>query len=132
MTPSRPYLIRALYEWIADNGCTPNIMVDANSPNTVVPQKYVQNGTITLNISQEATQNLRIGNDAIELQARFDAKVSNIYIPMPAVTAMFAAETNQGMRFSEQDIANYAKESGKSSDDTDLIPTKKPKLKVVD
>ena len=75
MTSSRPYIIRGLYEWIADNGLTPYITVDTTVPDVVAPKKYIKNGKIVLDISVRATKDLRVGNDAIEFQARFHSKV---------------------------------------------------------
>lgn len=128
MTPSRPYLIRALYEWITDNGHTPYIIVAAETAGVVVPTRHIENGIITLNISQEATQNLRLGNDAVELQARFGEQIFHIYLPIPAITAIFAYETKQGMEFSELDITNYEGETGEDGSGTKSI---KPHLKII-
>jgi len=99
MTSNRPYLIRALYEWIADNGLTPYIAINANMPEVVIPQKHIKNGKIVLNISQQAIRDLRVGNDAVECKARFGGKISHIYAPINAITAIFAQETGRGMIF---------------------------------
>ena len=84
MTSSRPYLIRAIYEWIADNGFTPYAIVNAEKSGVIVPSKHVKNGKIVLNISAIAVKNLRIGNDAMEMQARFSGALQHIYVPVLA------------------------------------------------
>ena len=128
MTPSRPYLIRGLYEWIADNGSTPYITVNSKLPHVVVPKKYVKDGKIVLNISQRAAQDLRIGNDAIEFSARFSGKISHIHLPIPSVMAIFARETSQGMAFASKDIENYEHEI---TNEASKAETKKPHLKLI-
>ncbi|KPJ68002.1 MAG: hypothetical protein AMJ43_00875 [Coxiella sp. DG_40] len=128
MTPSRPYLIRGLYEWIADNNLTSYIAVNSQFPNVVVPQKYVKDGKIVLNISQRAVHNLRIGSDAIEFDARFSGKLFHIYLPIPSITAIFAQETSQGMTFSSKDIENY---EYKTIGEPFKTKTKKPHLKLI-
>jgi stringent starvation protein B len=99
MTSNKPYLIRALYEWIADNNMTPYITINTNMQNVVVPQKYIQDGKIVLNISQKAVRDLRVGNDALECSTRFSSKIFHIYAPVVAITAIFAQETGRGMIF---------------------------------
>jgi len=128
MTPSRPYLIRGLYEWIADNGSTPYITVNSKLPHVVVPKKYVKDGKIVLNISQRAAQDLRIGNDAIEFNARFSGKSFHIHLPIPSVMAIFARETSQGMAFASKDIENYEHEI---TNEASKAETKKPHLKLI-
>ena len=71
MTSSRPYLIRAIHEWIVDNGLTPHLVVNAEAPDVEVPQEYVEGGKIVLNVSPQAVQSLQLGNDAVSFQARF-------------------------------------------------------------
>jgi len=107
MTPRRPYFIRAMYEWICDNNFTPYIAVNADLPYVSVPKDYVKDGRIVFDISFNATDKLRTGNDAIEFNARFSGKVFHIYIPINAVLAIFAQENNLGMAFTAEDIENY-------------------------
>lgn len=102
MTSSRPYLIRALYEWITDNGMTPHILVNANLPDVQVPQQHIHEGRIVLNINPSAVQALRLGNDAVEFSARFGGISYSIYIPTAAVMAIYARENGQGMAFGEE------------------------------
>ena len=95
---TRPYLLRALYEWCADNGFTPFIAVAVDA--TVnVPQEFVRDGEIVLNISMDATSGLLIGNDAIEFKGRFGGVARDIYVPVHRVLAIYARENGQGMAF---------------------------------
>lgn len=103
MTPNRPYLIRAFYEWIADNHCTPYLAVDATLPGVKVPIQYVKDGQIVLNINASAVGNLQLGNDLISFNARFGGAPHAIRIPIYAVLSIFARETAAGIEF-EQDM----------------------------
>jgi len=97
-TSTRPYLIRALYEWCTDNGLTPYVAVQVDD--TVrVPREYVKDGEIVLNISFDATSALKLGNDLIAFSARFAGKPREIMIPMDRVIAIYARENGQGMAF---------------------------------
>lgn len=97
-TSTKPYMIRALHEWCTDNGYTPHIVARVDS-NTLVPPAHVRDGQITLNIGSLATNRLVLGNDAIEFQARFNGITENLYVPVAAVTAIYARETGAGMGF---------------------------------
>ncbi len=99
MTPSRPYLVRALNEWILDNQCTPYVLVDASLAGVQVPQDYVNQGQIVLNISPVAVQNLLIDNDGISFNARFGGVPMSVYVPTVAILAIYAKENGQGMVF---------------------------------
>ena len=129
MTSTRPYLIRALYEWIEDNGMTPHILVNAEAPGVTVPKQHVREGQIVLNINAAAVRDLRLGNDWIEFSARFGGVARAVQIPVPAVQAIYARENGQGMAFGED----------KGGDETppDAPPekpaarTRKPVLKIV-
>ncbi len=103
MISTRPYLIRAFYEWIIDSGCTPHIVVNAELPHVEVPRAYVESGQIVLNIAMQAVQNLELKNDAISFQARFGGVAQSIYVPVSAVMAIYARENGRGMVFSEED-----------------------------
>ncbi len=95
---TRPYLIRALYEWCTDNGLTPYVAVRVDD--TVrVPREYVKDGEIVLNISMDATSALKLGNDYIEFKARFAGVARDIMIPLGRVMAIYARENGQGMAF---------------------------------
>ncbi len=102
MTPLRPYLIRAIYEWIVDNDMTPYILVDADKEEVVVPRQYVQDGRIVLNLRPEAVVNLLMGNEEIGFQARFGGAPMQVHVPISAVLAIYAKETGKGMIFDEE------------------------------
>ena len=97
-TSTRPYLIRALYEWCTDNGLTPYVAVSVDI-SVQVPREYVKNNEIVLNISFDATSSLKLGNDFIEFKARFAGSSRDIMVPMERVIAIYARENGQGMAF---------------------------------
>ncbi|MEW5839218.1 MAG: ClpXP protease specificity-enhancing factor [Pseudomonadota bacterium] len=99
MTSSRPYILRALYEWIVDNEHIPYIVVDATVPGVAVPQEHVKNGQITLNIAPHAVHSLSLGNADIRFSARFSGRPWVITIPTQAVLAIYDRDTGQGMGF---------------------------------
>jgi len=103
MTSSRPYLIRALYEWIVDNSFTPYMLVETTSDSVEVPRAFVENGRIILNISPEATHSLVLGNEAVTFNARFSGAAMDVNVPVLSVIAIYARENGQGMMFGEQD-----------------------------
>ena len=103
MTSSRPYLIRAIHEWIVDNGLTPHIVVDAESEGVQVPTEYVKEGQISLNISASAVHGLSMDNDWIVFDARFGGRAFNVSVPTAAVLAIFARENGAGMQFGEEE-----------------------------
>ena len=126
MTSTRPYLIRALYEWIEDNSMTPHILVDADQPGVTVPKQHVREGQIILNINPAAVRDLRLGNDWIEFNARFGGVARNVQIPISAVLAIYARENGQGMVFNQTtDIPEEEEPPPKPK------AAKKPALKVV-
>jgi stringent starvation protein B len=97
-TSTRPYLIRALYDWCTDNGLTPYVAVLVDDT-VQVPREYVKNGEIVLNISFDATSSLKLGNDFIEFKARFAGTAREIMVPVSRVIAIYARENGQGMAF---------------------------------
>ena len=99
LTPTRPYMVRAIFEWLEDNHLTPHLMVDATQPNVNVPQEHVQEGRIVLNIASRATGNLVIDNDYIHFHARFGGVSRELWVPMAAVMGIYARENSQGMFF---------------------------------
>lgn len=103
MNSSRPYLLRAFYEWIVDNNATPYIVVNADLPDVSVPRDYVDNGRIVLNISPGAVRSLLLANDHVEFNARFAGVPHDIYVSMRAVTAIYAKENGRGMVFKDDD-----------------------------
>jgi stringent starvation protein B len=96
--PTKPYLLRALYEWCVDNGYTPHLAVKVDS-RTQVPQEYVKNGEITLNISPNAVHKLQMGNELVEFSARFGGVARQISVPITGIYALYARETGHGMTF---------------------------------
>jgi len=103
MTPSRPYLIRALHEWIIDNGLTPYLLVDAERPDLDAPVEYADNGKLVLNVAPRAVRGLALGNSLIAFNARFGGVARDVSVPVSAVLAIYARENGQGMLFSEDD-----------------------------
>ncbi|MEM1173216.1 MAG: ClpXP protease specificity-enhancing factor [Pseudomonadota bacterium] len=101
----RPYLIRAMHEWMADNGHTPHIVVDASVDGVLVPPEHVKGGRIILNISDSAAHNLKMVNDSISFRARFGGVPFDVWVPTRSVLGIYARETGQGMIFS-QDASN--------------------------
>ena len=111
MTPTRPYLLRAIYEWLLDNQLTPYLLVDAKQKEAQVPMEFIQeNGTITLNMSPTAVQNLELENDYLSFSARFSGKVQHIYVPMSAALGLYARENGQGMMFQAEEFGIAAQE----------------------
>jgi stringent starvation protein B len=102
-TSRRPYLLRAMHEWITDNQQTPHVVVDAAMQGVEVPRQFVQNGKIILNVSYSATNGLTMGNDFVRFHARFGAVTHDVMIPVLAVLGIYARETGQGMIFSDNE-----------------------------
>lgn len=117
MTPSRPYLLRAFYDWIVDNRATPYVVVSADMPGVDVPKDYIENGRIILNISPNAVRGLSMTNDSVAFNARFAGTPYDIYIPIRAVSAIYAKENGRGMVFKDEDDfqASDSGDSGESS-----------------
>jgi len=131
MTSNRPYLMRAMYEWILDNELTPHVMIDAEMPDVEVPRQYIEDGKIILNVAPRAVQSFLIDNECLGFSARFAGKPYNIYAPISAIRAVYAAENNEGMMFDklpESDVDNAT-----DPDDTPPTPPagKRPTLRVV-
>lgn len=102
MTSHRPYLLRALVEWINDNGMTPHLFVDAGISDVRVPASAIKDGRVVLNIAERAVVNLRIDNDGIRFTARFGGVSYPVQVPMAAVLAVYARENGQGMALPEE------------------------------
>lgn len=111
MTSHRPYLLRALYEWIADNGMTPHLLVDATRPHVQVPTHAVKDGRIVLNVAERAVAGLQMSNDVIRFSARFGGVSHAVSVPVSAVLAIYARETGQGMALPEETLADAAEEA---------------------
>lgn len=105
MKARRPYLLRALHEWISDSNCTPHIVVDAAMQGVDVPRQYVKDGKIVLNVSWSATSHLVMDNEWVSFSARFAGSSLAVRVPIAAVLAIYARETGQGTIFSDDDAA---------------------------
>ncbi len=126
MNSSRPYIMRALYEWIVDNECTPYVLVDASVDDVSVPQQFVKDNQIVLNISPDAVVDLHITNQAVSFNGRFGGVATDVYVPVSAVVGIYARENGQGMVFDPE-------EPGDPDDTPPDSPTqhKKPVLTLV-
>ena len=138
MTSNRPYLLRALFDWICDNGATPYLLVDATAEGVLVPTEHVEDGKIVLNISPSAVRNLVIGNDLLSFDARFSGREMGLVMPIGAIRAIFARETQEGMTFPAEESPQAAdaetREVGTQDDvsEGDTSKVKEPShLKVV-
>lgn len=133
-TSTKPYMVRALYEWCVDNGLTPHLMVAVDA-NTRVPMGYVKDGEIVLNINYSAIKGLQLENEAISFSARFNGVSSNVYVPMAAVRGIFARENGQGLFFEAefQMVSSAPAEVADTPhpDENPPPPKGKPSLKVV-
>ncbi|MDX7990584.1 ClpXP protease specificity-enhancing factor [Xenorhabdus littoralis] len=116
MSPRRPYLLRAHYEWLLDNELTPHIVADVSLYGVNVPMEYAQNGQIILNISPRAVGNLELTNDEVRFNARFGGVARQVTVPMAAVIAVYARENGAGMMFEPE----LAYEGDVESEETDL------------
>jgi stringent starvation protein B len=138
MTSSRPYLLRALYEWILDNDCTPYILVNAMGEGVDVPDEHVKDGQIVLNISPTAVQNLLIDNDSLSFDGRFAGLARPVFAPINNILGIYARENGQGMIFDSQGLRPGPDGGGDGGNDGGDKPKreaeekpKKPSLRVV-
>jgi len=135
----RPYLLRAMYEWIVDSGRTPHAIVDATREGVQVPRQHVSEGRIVLNLSPTATQTLLIGSDLLEFNARFGGVSHYVRVPLTAVQGIFARETGEGMVFEDElvptdpppESPSPGSDQGPVAADTPPPKAKRPSLKVV-
>lgn len=123
-TSTKPYLLRALYEWCTDNGYTPYVVVAVDA-STRVPAEFVKNGEIVLNISFEATGNLKMDNDFIHFKARFGGVAREIEVPVSNVSAIYARENGQGMTF---EVQRDEEGSRKKKPRSESAKTPRPKI----
>jgi len=139
MTSSRAYLIRALNEWILDNNCTPYIVVDASVESVQVPQEYVNDGQIVLNIMPSSIRHLVMDNEGVSFDARFNGQPQSLYAPIQAITAIYAKENGQGMVFGDEPDPGApsgpkgprSKERKPAADKAGKVEGARPQLKVV-
>lgn len=126
MKPLRPYLYHAYYQWILDNDNTPYLLVNCSYPDVDVPQEFVRDGKIILNITPRSIGNYVVNDDAISFSARFQGEVRNLYIPFGATEAIYAQETGDGVMFQAEEY--YSENSylaRQESSKATISPTKK-------
>ncbi len=123
-TSNKPYLFRAIFEWILDNGGTPHLLIDATEVDVTVPQEHVRDGQIVLNAAPEAVQGWLADNEAVSCSARFSGKSQQIYIPMKAVKALYAQENGMGLVFPEEPVVHTEHQVAHSSVKTDTEDNK--------
>jgi stringent starvation protein B len=130
MTSNRPYLIRALFDWLLDNALTPHLLVEVEDESTVVPRQFVEDGRIVLNIGPDAVRGLELGNELITFNARFSGTPMDVVVPVSAVLGIYARENGQGMLFPQEEIGDSP--DGLPEDDPEPSPpTDRPTLKLV-
>jgi stringent starvation protein B len=139
MNSSRPYLLRAIYQWIVDNDCTPYLLVNAAAPGVTVPQDYVENDKIILNVGPMAAHGLVLGDEEVTFDARFGGRPMSVAAPVGAVLAIYARENGQGMLFTDEgDDADTAGGDAGAGDGDDAAAddgpagrSRRPNLKVI-
>ena len=127
----RPYLVRAMHEWMGDNGHTPHVVVDATMDGVTVPREHVKDGKIILNVSHSAAHNLKLTNDAVSFRARFSGVPFDVWVPIGAVLGIYAKETGQGMIFSHGTDHPEPPDPGHRPDDTESTRSDRSHLKIV-
>ena len=134
MTSNKPYLVRAFYDWIVDNDCTPHVVVNAMAAGVEVPQVYVSDGQVVLNLSPRAVTAFNLDNDVISFNTRFGGVPTDIYVPIHAVIGIYARESGEGMAF-ESATPSPVEGRGLDDDPSDEPPSgpkpSGPKLRVV-
>ena len=131
MSSSQPYLIRAIYDWIIDNGFTPYLLVNAENDYAMIPREYVEDGKIVLNINPSAISDLQLGNDYIMFNARFSGKAMEVSVPVISVLAIYARENGQGMMFDENPEDTPPTPPADDTPPEKSRKSQKPQLKVV-
>ncbi len=127
LTATRPYLLRAFYEWMLDNDLTPHLVVNADLPGVQVPMQFVENGQIVLNVAPHAVGNLSLGNDWIEFNARFGGKPQALSVPLAAVEAIYARENGAGTSFAHEECYD----TSVAAPAEPVRPAGKPSLTIV-
>lgn len=130
LTPRRPYLLRAFYEWLLDNQLTPHLVVDVTLPGIQVPMEYARDGQIVLNIAPRAVGNLELANNQVRFNTRFDGIPYSVSIPMAAIMAIYARENGAGTMFEPEEA--YEEENMPSDDDTPLNRGSETVISVID
>ena len=136
LTPRRPYLLRAFYEWLLDNQLTPHLVVDVTLQDVQVPMEYARDGQIVLNIAPRAVGNLELANDEVRFNARFGGVPRQVSVPLAAVLAIYARENGQGLFFdpNEYEDIQIPEDTLKSTTQAEETkpPKKKPSLRLLD
>ncbi len=132
MLSNKPYLIRAFYEWIVDSGCTPYLLVDATKPRVDVPEQFVEEGQIVLNVAPEAVTDLLISKKDVTFVARFSGVKKNIYAPIQAVLAIYAMENEQGMFFDPEEHEEISEIDDSGDEGGQSTGSGKPHLHIVE
>jgi len=129
MSPRRPYLLRAFYDWLLDNQLTPHLVVDVTMPGVMVPMEFARDGQIVLNVAPRAVGNLELGNDDVRFNARFGGVPRNVFVPIAAVLAIYARENGAGTMFEPEPAyeAEGAFAANLSNDETS-----EPTMSVID
>ena len=125
MSSNRPYLLRAIYDWISENNLTPYVLVDATFKGVQVPPQVIKNGQVVLNLAMRAVASLDLGNEWVSFQARFSGASQTIHIPVQAILALYAQENGQGMMFpaDEEEGGDMPPPSAPEPDDTPPAPS---------
>lgn len=135
-TPTRPYLARAIYEWVCDNNLVPYLLVDATQKFVQVPTQHIKDGQIVLNIAPHAVHQFQISNDAIHFSARFGGVSQDLYIPMSAVLGIYSRENGQGLFFDPQEYEHLIDANENITETKDnqesTEPKKKPSLRILE
>lgn len=131
LTSQKPYLIRAIYQWLLDNQLTPYLLVNTSHEGVVVPQQYVRDSRIVLNLAPDAINGLNMDNDWISFSARFSGKAMDLFIPVIAVQALYGKENNEGMFFPEEEPTPPPSTHSPEPTDKPVKNTGKPSLKIV-
>ncbi|MGY0503779.1 ClpXP protease specificity-enhancing factor [Luteimonas sp. e5] len=134
LTSQRPYLLRAIHEWIGDNGLTPHLLVDAHFPGVHVPPGTARDGKVVLNIAERAVHMLSLGNEYITFNARFGGVPHEVFVPVAAVLAIYARETGEGMALPAEQAATPDADdaaAGTEHEAADVIDESAPKLAPV-
>lgn len=130
-TSNRSYLLNAIYDWVVDNEATPHVLIFADNPQAQVPQQFVEEGKIILNISPTAAKDLLIDKDGLSFSARFSGKPFSIYAPIGAVLALYASENGEGLSFEPEDTPPPDAPSPVDIKSKTKKSSKRPALKVV-
>ncbi len=121
MTPKRPFLLRAFYEWILDNDMTPHILVNATLDDVTVPRQHIKDGRIVLNISPMSVQDFIMDNEAVSFSARFGGVAFYVYCPVYSILAIYSRETQDGASFPEDEYAHLQLASGDSKEKAPVV-----------